>query len=158
VAKPLLKGYASFIIDASGKARIALWGYGAPAKGEKIYSVRQNLGLLVEHGKPTAAAAHWQDWGLTVGGAYVARSAVGLDSYGDILYAGSMSAVPEDLALALAKHGARIGMEMDINPYWVQLDIASKPGGALRTAVPGQEHPANTYLTGWSRDFIAVLG
>lgn len=158
VVSPLIKGDASFIIDTDGRARIALWGYGAPGPGEKIYSVRQNLGLLVTGGKPVPSAVDWWDWGATIGGSSVARSAVGMDSSGDIIYAASMSAVPEDLALALAKHGARIGMEMDINPYWVQLDIASKPGGALRTAVPGQEHPANTYLTGWSRDFIAVLG
>jgi hypothetical protein len=49
-------------------------------------------------------------------------------------------------------------MELDINPEWVQLDVASRPGGPLRTAVPGQIRPADQFLWGWSRDFITVLG
>jgi hypothetical protein len=68
-----------------------------------------------------------------------------------------MSASPMDMAAALAAKGARIGMELDINPEWVQLDVASRPGGALRTAVPGQNRPADQYIWGWSRDFITVL-
>ena len=158
VISPLLKGYASLIIGRSGQARIALWGYGAPAPGEQVYSVRQNLQLLVERGAPTPAAADWGAWGATLGGGeYVARSAVGEDAAGDLLFAGSMSASPEDLAQALAERGARIGMELDINPEWVQLDVASRPGGPLRAAVPGQNRPADQFLWGWSRDFFSVL-
>jgi hypothetical protein len=157
VVSPLLKGDASFIIDTDGRARIALWGYGAPGRGEKIYSVRQNLGLLVTGGKPVPSAVDWWDWGATIGGSSVARSAVGMDSSGDIIYAASMSALPEDLAVALADKGARIGMELDINPDWVQLDVASHPGGRLRTAVPGQWRPADQFLWGWTRDFFTVL-
>jgi hypothetical protein len=158
VISPLLKGYASLIIGRSGQAQIALWGYGAPAPGEQVYSVRQNLQLLVEHGAPTPAAADWGAWGATLGGGeYVARSAVGEDAAGGLLFAGSMSASPEDLAQALAERGARIGMELDINPEWVQLDVASRPGGPLRAAVPGQNRPADQFLWGWSRDFFSVL-
>lgn len=159
VITPLLKGYASLIIDKSGRAHIADWGYGAPAAGEQVYSVRQNLAPLVYHGRPEATAADWWDWGATIGGAkYVARSAVGENAAGDLIYAGSMSAVPADLAAALVKAGARIGMELDINPEWVQLDVASRPGGPLRAAVPGQWRPADQYLAGWTRDFFTVLG
>jgi hypothetical protein len=159
VISPLLAGYASLIIDRSGQARIALWGYGAPAPGEAVYSVRQNLQLLIEHGQPTQAAADWYSWGATLGGGEdVARSALGEDAAGDLLFAGSMSASPEDMAQALVERGARIGMELDINPAWVQLDVASHPGGALQAEVPGQIRPADQYLWGWSRDFITVLG
>ena len=158
VISPLLKGYASLIIDRSGRARIGVWGYGAPGPGEAVYSVRQNLQPLVQHGKPTQAAYDWYAWGATLGGGeLVARSALGQDSAGDLLYAGSMSASPADLAQALARHGARIAMELDINPEWVQLDVASRPGGSLRADVPGQYRPANQFIDGWSRDFITVL-
>jgi hypothetical protein len=157
VVSPLVKGDASFIIDTNGRARIALWGYGAPAKGEKIYSVRQNLGLLVTGGKPASTAVSWWNWGGTIGGSAVARSALGMDASGDIIYAASMSALPEDLAVALTDKGARIGMELDINPEWVQLDVASHPGGSLRTAVPGQWRPADQFILGWTRDFFTVL-
>lgn len=159
VVSPLVKGDASLIIDRSGKAHIAVWGSGAPAPGERVYSVRQNLGPLLEHGKPVPTAADWQDWGATLGGGeYVARSAIGENSAGDLIYAASMSAIPLDLAAALARKGARIGMELDINPAWIQLDVASSPGGPLRTAVPGQLLGADQYLVGWSRDFFTVLG
>jgi hypothetical protein len=157
VISPLLRGLASLVIDRSGRATIGVWGHGVPAPGEAVYSVRQNLTPLVLHGKPTAAAADWGLWGATLGGGeYVARSALGQDARGDLIYAASMSATPADLAVALARHGARIAMELDINPEWVQLDVARRPGGSLRAAVPGQDRPAGQYLAGWVRDFIAV--
>jgi hypothetical protein len=156
---PLLKGYASLIIDRSGRARIAEWGYGAPARGERVYSVRQNLRPLVWHGRPAAAAATWWAWGGTVGGLeYVARSAVGQDAAGNLIYVASESAVPADLAAVLVRMGARTAMELDINPNWVQLDVASRPGGPLRAEVPGQWRPAGQFLTGWDRDYFTVLG
>jgi hypothetical protein len=159
VIAPLRSGYASLIIDRSGQARIAVWGAGAPAPGEDIYSVRQNLPPLVLAGRPVPAAADWQAWGATIGGVeYIGRSALGEDAKGDLIYVGSMSASPADLAAVLVWAGARIGMELDINPNWVQLDVAQRPGGPLQAEVPDQWRPANQYLTGWTRDFIVVLG
>ena len=87
----------------------------------------------------------------------MARSALGQDRAGNLMYAASMSTTPQNLAGALARSGTLIGMELDINPGWVQLDIARTPGGALSAAVPGQVRPASQYLTGWTRDFITVL-
>ena len=159
VASPLLRGLASLVIDRSGQARIGVWGSGVPAPGEAVYSVRQNLTPLVLNGKATAAAADAGLWGATLGGgAYVARSALGQDASGNLIYAASMSTVPADLAFALAYAGARTAMELDINPEWVQLDVAGQPGGSLRASVPGQYRPADQFLVGWARDFIAVLG
>jgi hypothetical protein len=158
VLSPLRPGLASLVIDRSGRARIGVWHHGVPAPGEAVYSVRQNLPPLVLHGRPTAASADWGLWGATLGGgAYVARSAIGQDTAGDLIYAASMSAVPADLAAALASHGARIAMELDINPEWVQLDAARIPGGALTAGIPGQYRPSDQYLAGWTRDFFAVL-
>jgi hypothetical protein len=159
VASALRRGLASLVIDRSGRARIGVWGDGVPAPGEAVYSVRQNLTPLVLNGRPTAAAADWGLWGATLGGGeYVARSALGQDASGDLIFAASMSTTPADLAFVLAYAGARIAMELDINPEWVQLDVAGRPGGSLRASVPGQYRPAGQYLTGWARDFIAVLG
>ena len=157
VISTLRRGLTSLVIDRSGQARIGIWGHGVPARGEAVYSVRQNLPPLVLNGKPTAAAADWGLWGATLGGgAYVARSALGQDAAGELVYAASMSATPADLAFVLAYAGARIAMELDINPEWVQLDVAGRPGGPLRAAVHGQYRPADQFLVGWARDFIAV--
>jgi hypothetical protein len=158
VARPIRTGLASLVIDRSGQARIGVWGRTVPAPGEAVYSVRQNLWLLVSGGQPTAESARWWRWGGTIGHAeYVARSALGQNAAGQLMYAASMSTTPADLAAALARDGAVVAMELDINPEWVQLDTASRPGGPLRAGVPGQHRPADQYLTGWTRDFIAVL-
>jgi hypothetical protein len=158
VAAALRRGVTSLVIDRSGRARIGVWGRGVPARGEAVYSVRQNLPPLVLGGRPTAGAADWGLWGATLGGGeYVARSALGQDAAGHLVYAASMSASPADLAVAMARAGVRIAMELDINPEWVQLDVASRPGGPLRAALRGQNRPADQFLLGWARDFIAVL-
>ncbi|MGH3246035.1 MAG: hypothetical protein ACRDOI_07465, partial [Trebonia sp.] len=158
VARPLRAGLASLVIDRSGRARIGAWGDGLPAAGEPVYSVRQNLWLLVSGGEPTKQSARWWRWGGTIGHQeYVARSALGQNAAGDLLYAASMSTTPGDLAEALAKAGALVAMELDINPEWVQLDAAGRPGGPLAAGIPGQHRPATQYLTGWTRDFITVL-
>jgi hypothetical protein len=158
VAVSLRDGLASLVIYKSGQATIGVWGQTVPVPGERAYSVRQNLQPLVLHGKPAPASYDWGLWGATLGGGeYVARSAVGEDAAGDLIYAGSMSTTPYDLARALARYGARTAMELDINPAWVQLDVASHPGGALRAAVYGQNRPAGQFLYGWTRDFFTVL-
>jgi hypothetical protein len=158
VVRALRGGLASLVIDTSGQASVGVWGQGMPVKGEAVYSVRQNLWALVAGGRPTAESARWWRWGGTVGHAeYVARSALGENAAGELMYAASMSTTPADLAQALSGGGARIAMELDINPEWVQLDTASRPGGPLSPGVPGQHRPADQYLTGWTRDFITVL-
>ena len=81
--KKLLLGLASLIIDRSGQARIAVWGVSAPARGEAVYSVRQNLWPLVLNRQPTAQVALWWRWGGT--NSHVAldpRSALGQDPPG----------------------------------------------------------------------------
>jgi hypothetical protein len=158
VISPLIRGQASLVIDRSGAAAIGVWGYGLPRPGEAVESVRQNLSLLVSHGHATAIAADWGLWGATLGGGeFVARSALGQNAAAQLIFAGSMSASPADLAAALVHAGARVAMELDINPEWVQLDVARHPGHALIAAIPGQQRPADQYLVGWTRDFITVL-
>ena len=157
VARAIRAGLASLVIDTSGQATVGVWGHGVPVAGEAVYSVRQNLWALVAGGKPTAESARWWRWGGTLGNAEdTARSALGENAAGELMYAASMSTTPADLAAALARSGARTAMELDINPEWVQLDTASTPGGPLSAGVPGQHRPATQYLTGWTRDFIAV--
>jgi hypothetical protein len=155
VISPLRSGFASLVINRGGQARIVVW---KPEDQPKPYSVRQNLQALVLDGKPTAASHEWGLWGATLGGGEdVARSAIGQNAAGDIMYAASMSTTPYDLARALSKYGARTGMELDINPAWVQLDAARQPGGRLHAEVAGQYRPADQYVHGWTRDFVAVL-
>jgi hypothetical protein len=157
IISPLQPGLASLVIDASGVAHVGVWGAALPQPHEAVYSVRQNLPPLVRHGLATPAAADWTAWGATLGGGeYVARSALGENAAGQLIYVAAISTTPADLAAALVHAGARTAMELDINPEWVQLDITG-PHGNLNAAVPGQNRPASQYLTGWTRDFITVL-
>jgi len=155
---PLQNGKASFVIDANGSAHLGVWGSAVPVDGELVTSVRQNLRPLVEDSQPAPGADDPSQWGATLGGGWVvARSAVGQDASGNVIYAGSMAALPADLADALVASGATVGMELDINPEWVQAVAADAPGGALVARVPGQDRPAGQILSGWTRDFVAVL-
>lgn len=155
---PLQTGVTSFVVDTDGLAHVGLWGQGVPQPGEQVASVRQNLQPLVSGSQPSAQAGDVGMWGATLGGgASVARSALGEDAQGNIIYAGSMSTTPEDLATALVQGGTVTAMELDINPEWVQLAVSSVPGGPLMAGVPGQNRSPDQYLDGWTRDFVTVL-
>jgi hypothetical protein len=154
----LVPGRATLLIDAGGAAHVGAWTQGIPAPGEVWVSARQNLNLLVSGGQPSGQISSIGAWGATLGGgAAVARSSVGEDASGNILYAAGMSVLPSDLANALIASGAVNAMELDINPEWVQLSYAALPGLALATAIPGQNRPATQYQSGWTRDFVTVL-
>ena len=156
---PLVPGMASLVIDTSGGAHIGVWGEGGyPPAGMQVQSVRQNLPPLVIDGQPSPKAGTWTAWGATITGLHaVARSGIGMDRSGDLLYAASMSCLPIDIADALVSAGATIGMELDINPYWVQADVAAAAGAPLVAQVPGQQRPSDQFQAGWTRDFVTVL-
>jgi hypothetical protein len=68
-----------------------------------------------------------------------------------------MDALPVDMAGALIGAGAVTGMELDINPEWVQLASAATPGGTLAPGISGQRRPGDQYQVGWTRDFVTVV-
>jgi hypothetical protein len=157
VLRSLVPGEASFVIDGDGSAHVGVWGENLPAPGETVASVRQNLPPLVVNGAPSPQAGNVGAWGATVGGSYVARSSAGEDAAGNILFAASMSTVPADLASALISTGAVWGMQLDINPMWIDLTLGPTPDGPFTTFVPGQNRPADQYQVGWTRDFFVVV-
>jgi len=158
VVSPLMDGKASFVIDANGTAHIGVWGGALPTPGKQVESVRQNLPPLIAGGVPNPTVGTPADWGATVNSSMlVARSAVGEDAQGNIIYAGGMALLPVDLSAALLAAGAVNAMQLDINPEWVQLDAAATAGAPLATQVPGQNRPGDQYLAGWTRDFFAVM-
>ncbi len=157
VLTPLQAGEATLVVGRGGSARIGVWGSGTPRPGEVVVDVRQNLPPLIRSGVAATDIGDIAAWGDPLGGvANPARSALGQDRAGDLIYAGSMRAYPSDLTDALLAVGTRTAMELDINPYWVGAEVASRRGGPLRTVVPGQNRPADQYLVGWERDFVSV--
>lgn len=157
VLTPLVAGLASLVIDADGSAHLGIWGETVPAPRESVVSVRQNLPPLVIDAQPSPSIAATRAWGDPLHGvAFTARSALGQDGSGDLIFAASMRALPLDMASALIGVGATTAMELDINPEWVQADVAASPGASLRPVVPGQSQPPDRYLLGWTRDFVTV--
>ncbi len=149
-------GLASVVTYADGTSNIGTWGHDVPAPGKKIISVRQNLGMLVDNGVPAADVDEYGPWGATLGGGFaVARSGLGIDRFGNIMWAGSSFATPRAIATALIQAGAVRGMQLDINPMWV--DAFTFPNAVTQQLVlPTQYRQVGTYLTPYNRDYFTV--
>jgi hypothetical protein len=162
LAVPLSSELGSIVTYRDGSTQIGAWHAGVPAAGKPIASVRQNLHLLVDHG---LAAANVEScvsecWGHTLGGGTaVARSALGIDSEGRLVWAAGESLTPAGLAQALVRVGVQRAVELDINPFWVAgyLYLHHSGGPSALPVVPGQHGIAGMLLEPDSRDFFTVL-
>lgn len=149
-------GEASLIAYSDGTYNVGAWGRdNDPAK--QVVALRQNLGMLVDGGAPTPAASNSGAWGASVAGVATARSAVGVDGNGALLWAGGRVS-PLDLANALVAAGAVRGMQMDINPDWVNFNSydVGPDNVAHGNGVYGATG-ADRYLRPDGRDFVAVF-
>lgn len=156
----LLPGAASLVILPDGRVAIGPWGETVGWSLHPI-AVRQNLRMLVDHGRPTAAvyAEPYQAWGATLGGGIdVWRSAVGVSAHGALLFAAGPT-TPLGLAQAMVAAGAVRAMELDINPEWVLLGVYVNQGhGIVGLKVFGSsETYGSRYLYPWTRDFFALF-
>jgi hypothetical protein len=160
---PLRTGAASLVIYNNGKAQIGMWGRDAGLSPD-VASVRQNLNLLVDGGRP-AADLSIPAWGAVIYGiASTWRSGIGTDRYGNLIYVGGPNLLPSDLAHLLLVAGAVEAMELDINPQWVTLSTyATAPGQANPAVVTGKNLIGGMYfgpdrfITSSERDFLATL-
>ena len=146
----------SLIVYDDGTFTVGAWGRDNDPN-KHVVALRQNLGMLVDGGAPTAAASNPGSWGASVAGVATARGAVGVDANGALLWAGGRVS-PLDLANALVAAGAVRGMELDINPDWVNFN--SYDVGADNVAHGNGLYGAtgaDRYLHPDGRDFIAVF-
>jgi hypothetical protein len=158
----LVTGAASIVYYKNGTVKIGQWGRDFKLTA-KVTGVRQNLKLLVDHGKVSANANSdvMSNWGATLGGgAYVWRSGLGITKDGRIVYVYGPALNAQDLGELLQRAGAVEGMQMDINPSWMKFDYYQAKGNPSDptpvTLLPTQEPAANSYLTPSTRDFTAV--
>ena len=163
---PLRKGAASFVIYRNGTANIADWGQDATLT-PNVVSVRQNLDLLVQNGKPVPGLNpnDTSQWGFTLGNAvYVWRSGIGITANGALVYVGGPGLNITTLADLLARAGAVRAMELDINTDWVNLATYDPHGvHAQATAANGTDllpgmygAPSRYFESWWSRDFFTM--
>jgi hypothetical protein len=162
VAVPLQTGRGSIVTYTDGTTAIGAWNEGVPAAGKQVYSVLQNLTLLVDHGAvaPTAESCIQSCWGATVGNVNtVARSGLGITQAGELVWGAGEHLVPGDLARALIGAGVQRAVQLDINPDWVAgylyVHGHSRPSGS--PVVPEQLGIAGRFLEPYSRDFLAVV-
>jgi Phosphodiester glycosidase len=162
----LRKGAASFVIYRNGSVNIADWGRDA-ALTPDVVSVRQNLDLLVDHGRPASGlnANDTTKWGFTLGNAvYVWRSGVGITADGALVYAGGPGLNITTLADILTRAGAVRAMELDINTDWVNLATYAPRGPAAPATPAGGTdllpsmfgQPDRYFQSWWARDFFTM--
>ncbi len=151
------------MIFTDGSMTVGVWGRDV-TMGPNVASVRQNLSLLVD-GAQNLAAGDPNDthlWGDTLGGrVYVWRSGVGVDARGNLIYVGGPALNVGTLADVLIRAGAVRAMELDINTAWVSYFTYTGGGaaGPIRGArlLPNMDRAPERYLTGNSRDFVALF-
>ncbi|HET6966332.1 MAG TPA: hypothetical protein VFH58_16285 [Acidimicrobiales bacterium] len=160
---PVVNGAASLVTDSYGQPRIGMWGRDFTSLAG-VASVRQNLGLLVDHGAPAPDINTGGDWGAVIGGVgNTCRSGIGTDRYGNLLYAAGPVLYPIDLAHVLIRAGAVEAMELDINCQWPILSGFVAPTGQAASAAnavnvaPWMHYPPTQFIAGSSRDFVAVF-
>ena len=158
----LVTGAASIVYYKNGTVKIGQWGRDF-TMNSKIAGVRQNLKLLVDHGKVAADAnsAVITKWGATLGGGeWVWRSGLGITRDGRIIYVYGPALNAQDLAQLLQRAGAVEGMQLDINPAWMKFDYYAGNGQLSNPVpsplLPNQQPSAYSYYTPSTRDFTAV--
>jgi hypothetical protein len=170
---PLRTGAASLVIYRNGDVAVGSWG-SQVRMTPQVSSVRQNLTLLVDGGRPTplAGTSSWLDWGATCGATSCTgpgvehqwRSGVGVTADGALVYVTGPGLAPLQLAEVLARAGVVRGMQLDINPDWTVLVTYDPPTpGGLAAPANGTKLVATTvqgpwtfFAPWWARDFVTM--
>jgi hypothetical protein len=160
-AAPLSAGLGSVVTYTDGTTDIGSWHHEVPTPGRTIASVRQNLSLLIDHGTAASTLDCVRCWGATLGGVIdPARSALGIQPDGHLIWAGAEHATASAIADALLNAGVVRAVELDINPEWVAGYLYGHRGGAGPLApipiMPGQQGIPGQFLEPWSRDFFTM--
>jgi hypothetical protein len=154
---PMQAGTGTIVGYAGGRVDIVSW-HGGESVPHNIAFARQNLPLIVDHGRVNPNLSDGPEWGATLGNAVrVWRSAVGIDRHGDLLYAAGDHQTVGSIASALRHAGAVRAIELDINSYWVNfISYGRAHARNPRNLLPAMVRPATRYLSPDDRDFFAV--
>lgn len=154
---PLRDGLATIAGLRDGKVNIFDWHSG-PVAGPNVAYARQNLPLIVDHSRPNPNLSDGPQWGATLGNAVqVWRSAAGIDSHGNLIYAAADYQTVSSLAQIMIHAGAVRAMELDINAYWPSFITYRFPGARdPANLLPDMQRSPYRYLTPDDRDFFAV--
>ncbi len=162
VALPLRDGLGSIVTYSDGTTDVGAWRGEVPSTGRTVVSVRQNLTLLIDRGRPAPTLDCLSCWGATLGGVNnPARSALGVTADGRLVWAGGENVTVTALADALLAARVVRAVELDINPEWVAGYLYDHLASsiALRPVpvVPGQQGIPGEFLAPWGRDFFTLV-
>ena len=149
-------GQATLVGYNDGKVDVVDWREG-PTAPSTVAFARQNLPLIVNEGRANPNLENGE-WGATVGNAVLVwRSAIGVDSRGNLIYAAGDNQTVRSLADTLIHAGAVRAMELDINSYWVSFITYGAPGaGEPTNLLAGMNRSSSRYLEPDDRDFFTV--
>ena len=164
VGRPLVLGRASLIIRNDGQADVRPWTNALRVQ-RSIIAVRQNLDLIVDHGRIEPGIGldkpghRWSSHFIQAEQTW--RSGVGIDRHGNLIYVAGPSLDMRRLAEAMTEVGIVRGMALDLHPAVVTCNLfvpdASQPDGLLaRKLIAGMNRPATRYLQRDQRDFVAI--
>lgn len=161
-AVPLRAGLASIVSYTDGTTNIGAWGQGLPDRGRSVLSVLQNQHLLVNNGVPAGnlESCVINCWGGTIGLlTVVARSGLGIDAAGRLIWVAGEHLSPAQLAHELVAAGAQRAIELDINPFWIAGYIYTHPAAGPHPVplVAGQRGINGAFMRSYSRDFLTFL-
>jgi len=163
-AAPLVNGMASLVIYKDGTVNIGAWGTDVTMTSQ-VQSVRQNLSILVDNGKPVPGLATDSElqWGATLGNSVLVwRSAVGVTADGALIYGAGPDLSVQSLANLMARAGAVRAMELDINPEWTTaMYYTPAPDSSLgiypHKLLDTMQRSSERFLVPDERDFFAML-
>lgn len=150
-------GFATVLRYRNGRVNIVDWE-GGPTVGRNVVYARQNLGLLINHGRLNPNLSNGPEWGATLGNSVMVwRSGIGVDRHGNLLYAAADYLTVRSLAEILKHAGAVRAMQLDINAYWPSFITYRYPGARdPANLLSGMQRSPYRYLTPDDRDFFAV--
>lgn len=154
---PMKAGIGTIIRYTDGHVNVIDWT-GGPNVGPNIVYARQNLPLIVNNGRANPNLSDGPEWGATLGNAILVwRSSVGVDRYGNLIYAAANYQTVRSLAQIMIRAGAVRAMELDINVYWTSFITYRFPGARdPANLLPTMDRPSTRYLSPEDRDFFGV--
>lgn len=150
-------GMAAVVGYMDNTTELGQWGRDVPNPAKTVAWARTNLTLLIDGGQLSPFIGDPSRWGAPLNGYVTARSALGIDGTGALIYAATGAGNPDVLGVALQMVGTQRAMELDINPWWV-LAYAFDQGHPWKL-YNNLNHPEDDlFIRGWERDiFVATL-
>jgi hypothetical protein len=161
VTGTLSSGQATAAIDRQGHVTVGEWGRDVTGL-DRVVAVRQNLDLIVDRsrvvaGLDTNARGRWGSAHNQL--QYTARSGLGIDRGGNLIYVAGTGMNLSMLADTLQAAGAVRAMQLDIHRQMIHF-ASWQPAIDGRTIptklLPAMTHNADRYLVPDQRDFFYI--